>query len=195
MALGGHRLARAAAIRSLAFAAVWTCGLLALRRASSSPGLHRVFMTALAFRMSSAECGHMRVQTHVLEERQAHACAHARVCTCVCVRALGMFEHAPARDSATHTILWLLQQVANTLALERPVLAADDEDEDEGDDSQIIDLDGINGKKLAVSVLFRTRNLLPSNPRLLLLCCPLCTGWHGWAKTELVHRQNLSSIS
>jgi hypothetical protein len=106
-----------------------------------------------------------------------------------------MFEHAPARDSATHTILWLLQQVANTLALERPVLAADDEDEDEGDDSQIIDLDGINGKKLAVSVLFRTRNLLPSNPRLLLLCCPLCTGWHGWAKTELVHRQNLSSIS
>jgi hypothetical protein len=159
-------------------------------------------MTALAFRMSGAECGHLRVQTHVLEERQAHACAHMRECahTCVCVCALGMFEHAPARDSATHTIVWLLQQVANTLALERPVLAADDEEEDEGDDSQIIDLDGINGKKLAVSVLSRTRNLLPSNPRLLFLSLAV----HGLARvgkdrtcaqTELVHRQNMSSIS
>ena len=39
----------------------------------------------------------------------------------------------------------------STLALETPALAADDEEaEEEGDDSQIIDLDGINGKKLAV---------------------------------------------
>ena len=50
-------------------------------------------------------------------------------------------------------------------------MAADDEEEEEGDDSQIIDLDGINGKKLAVSILFRTHNFLPSNPRLLLLRC------------------------
>lgn len=34
--------------------------------------------------------------------------------------------------------------------LQKPVLAADEEEETEEDDGQVIDLDGINGKKLAV---------------------------------------------
>ena len=53
----------------------------------------------------------------------------------------------------------------STLALERPALAADDEEaEEDGDDRQIIDLDGINGKKLAVLLLSLAHSFVPTPP-------------------------------
>ena len=144
----------------------------------------------------------MRVRTHVLVERQAHACTDIRECEHVCVlwACLSLRPHGTAQRTQS---FWLLQQVASTLALERPVLAADDEEEEGvddsqgGDDSQIIDLDGINGKKLAVSVRSRTHNLWPSDPRLLLLALPVMAV-HGLARVHAypeAHRQKKDKLS
>jgi len=80
-------------------------------------------------------------------------------------------SHRLARGAAIRSLA--SAAVVSTLALETPALAADDEEaEEEGDDSQIIDLDGINGKKLAVvlgafvvadviSALLTGRSVLP----------------------------------
>ena len=91
-----------------------------------------------------------------------------------CLGCGGITRQPETRDCASHTFPRLLWQVVSTLALETPALAADDEEaEEEGDDSQIIDLDGINGKKLAVLLRSLAHSCARFSPPLLSVSRPL----------------------